>query len=358
MPIRNPLRLRIAALLIAVLACGDAWPLADVVERPSIPSARAPQALLLALARAGHRLVAAGERGIVLLSDDNGGSWRQAQVPVSVTLTSVHFIDASNGWITGHSGVLLHTSDAGQTWSTSLDGTRVAGIVLDGELAKGAKANPAQLAEARRLVADGPDKPLMDVHFVSPESGFVVGAYGLFLHTEDGGRSWRPWQARLANLKGRHLTRIASVDGSLYVVGEQGVAYLSVDGGNTFKELASPYHGTFFGVVSLSADEVIIYGLRGSAFRVGRRGAQWTRLATPAPVAYCAATRLASGVVVLASQTGELVRSPDGGASLEPLPAPVHNLTTAMAEADDGALILAGRGLSRLALDAIAGGAR
>ncbi|MES2943818.1 MAG: glycosyl hydrolase, partial [Pseudomonadota bacterium] len=42
-------------------------------------------AATLAVTRAGKRLVAVGERGTVLLSDDNGVSWRQASVPVQAT---------------------------------------------------------------------------------------------------------------------------------------------------------------------------------------------------------------------------------------------------------------------------------
>ena len=344
-------RMRLVAALISMLGCGTAWALVDVVDRPSITSERAAQSLLLAVTRAGHRLVAVGERGIALLSDDNGKSWRQARVPVSVTLTSVRFVDEKDGWITGHSGVLLHTTDGGETWSKRLDGSAVAMIVLDAELAKGAAAEPAQIAEARRLVADGPDKPLLDVCFLSQHVGFVVGAYGLFLRTEDGGKTWSPWQSRLQNLKGRHLTRIASLSRELYLVGEQGVAYLSTDAGNTFKELKSPYRGSFFGVVALSSDEVVIYGLRGNAFRVGRHGGKWTKLTSPVPVTYAASTRLASGETIIASQTGDLLRSADGGASLVPAQAPIHTLTAAIAEAADGSLIVAGRGISRLFLN-------
>ncbi len=54
-----------------------------------------------------------GERGIVLLSDDAGVSWRQAKVPVSVSLTAVQFVDAEQGWAVGHLGVVLHTQDGG-----------------------------------------------------------------------------------------------------------------------------------------------------------------------------------------------------------------------------------------------------
>ena len=63
---------------------------------------------MLAVATVGNRLVAAGERGIVLLSDDGGASWRQARVPVSVSLTALQFVDGRTGRVRGEG--------TGQSW--------------------------------------------------------------------------------------------------------------------------------------------------------------------------------------------------------------------------------------------------
>jgi hypothetical protein len=61
---------------------------ADLLAQPAQANVRAAASLQLSVARAGKRLVSVGERGLVLLSDDDGRSWRQArQVPVSVALT-------------------------------------------------------------------------------------------------------------------------------------------------------------------------------------------------------------------------------------------------------------------------------
>src|SRR5690606_9884464 len=95
-------------------------------------SARAQHSLQLAVSRAGNRLVAVGERGVVLLSDDDGRNWHQAEnVPVSVTLTDVHFVSATHGWAVGHSGVVLHSADGGETWQRQLDGNQAAKIILE-----------------------------------------------------------------------------------------------------------------------------------------------------------------------------------------------------------------------------------
>lgn len=72
------------------------------------PVAHAAQAMLLGAAWAQKRVVAVGDHGIVLLSDDHGRSYRQARaVPVSSSLTGVSFADARHGWAVGHWGRLL-----------------------------------------------------------------------------------------------------------------------------------------------------------------------------------------------------------------------------------------------------------
>ncbi|MFU0418243.1 WD40/YVTN/BNR-like repeat-containing protein, partial [Acinetobacter baumannii] len=73
--------------------------------------------MLLDATRAGKRVVAVGEHGIVLLSDDEGKTYRQARtVPVSATLSAVSFADEKHGWAVGQWGVILATSDGGETW--------------------------------------------------------------------------------------------------------------------------------------------------------------------------------------------------------------------------------------------------
>jgi len=102
----------------------------DVLVTPSVKAVKAKQSLLLDIAKAGERLVAVGARGHVLYSDDNGGKWHQAKVPVSVLLTSVVFPDVRNGWAVGHSGVVLHSADSGETWKKQFDGNAANQMII------------------------------------------------------------------------------------------------------------------------------------------------------------------------------------------------------------------------------------
>jgi len=84
------------------------------LDTPAIMVKAPTKVLLVAITRApDNRLVAVGEHGVAIYSDDNGTSWTQASVPVNVTLTCVSFATAKIGWAAGHYGVVLNTQDGG-----------------------------------------------------------------------------------------------------------------------------------------------------------------------------------------------------------------------------------------------------
>lgn len=335
------------ALICGVFAPGSARAEPDVLERPALTrvAERAVASVMLGLGRAGARLVAVGERGMILLSDDGGARWQQAAVPVSVTLTSVHFADAQHGWAAGHSGVVLGTTDGGQSWTKLLDGKLAAARVA--EEAKKPGASPAFAAEAERLVADGPDKPFLAIHFRDARHGLVAGAYGLLFSTADGGRTWQPLQARLDNPRGLHLYSIHDAGDALYIAGEQGALFVSRNGGSDFESLPTPYPGSYFGVLG-SGGTLLVFGMRGNAWWSADQGASWHRSAVPGPNTLTAGTVLDGGRIVLVDDAGNVLASEDGGRSFAPAGLAKLTPLNAVAAGAGGGLVVAGvRGLAR-----------
>jgi photosystem II stability/assembly factor-like uncharacterized protein len=366
MPAHNPpLRhsLLAAVILCAVCLSGVAQAekkqsVPDLLYLPALESKRAQQSLQLAVARAGDRFVAVGERGIVQLSDDGGHTWRQAKnVPVSVALTDVDFVSARIGWAVGHSGVVLRSVDAGETWLLQLDGNKAAQVVLEDarqRLVAGQAGAEKALRTAEYLVQDGPDKPFLDVAFQSDNHGYVVGAYGLALETHDGGKTWQSLMGRIPNPRGKHLYQVRIKDQQLLICGEQGTLFRSTDGGGSFVEVRTPYSGTFFGALNLDAQGLLAYGLRGNAWRSLDGGTSWQKAEVGQPVTLSAGLRLRDGSVLLADESGRLLRSTDNALSFAPLPVQQGTGITGIVEAADGGLILSSaRGMSRIELDAI-----
>jgi photosystem II stability/assembly factor-like uncharacterized protein len=343
-------------LVATVLRGGDSVSAQSplVLERPSLMSDKAVGAAMLAVTRAGERLVAVGERGIVLLSDDSGRSWRQVVTPVRVSLTTVTFVGEKKGWAAGHLGVILHTEDGGESWVKQFDGIRAAALVLAAaEQRAAAEPDPEKredlLFSARRLAADGPDKPFLDLCFLDERTGFVVGAFNLIFRTTDGGVTWTPWQDRVENPMELHFYGIQAVGDMLYIAGEQGLLLRSSDAGVHFNTLASPYEGSYFGLVTDPAGSVVIFGLRGNVYRSIDGGESWDRVETGIPVSLSAGTRLTGGELVLVSQAGDLLASRDGGRSFQRQPDGQPVPATDLVQTADGGLVMASlRGMQRV----------
>lgn len=328
----------VAACAGAAIPAAGAAALAEPMARPAQMVARPAGAYLTAVALAGKRLVAVGERGVIVLSDDGGRTWRQAKVPASVTLAAVQFPTPTHGWAVGHYGIVLHSGDGGETWSRQLDGVQAAQLVLQD--AQAGQGGEAYRAEAERLVADGPDKPLLALHFVDARNGIVVGAYNLALRTSDGGRTWAPLSGRLDNPKASHLYAVKAAGNDVYIAGEQGLLLRSTDGGQRFGRVDIAYQGSFF-AMALAGDDVVVAGLGGNAYRSADQGNSWQKLDVPVPASITAISAQ-GGRYLMTSQAGVLLAGRAGTGRALPLKtAPLPPLNDVLAQAD-GSLVVVG----------------
>ncbi len=253
----------------------------------------ASHALLLASARAGERIVAVGDHGVVLLSDDSGKSFRQAKaVPVDATLTDVSFVDARQGWAVGHWGTILHTGDAGENWAVQRSDVST-------------------------------DRPLFAVHFFDAKRGVAVGLWSLVLVTEDGGGHWQtvtmpvPDGAKKADLNLFGL--FADNRGRLFATAEKGTLLRSDDLGKTWVYLPTGYAGSFWTGLAGADGSLLAAGLRGSLFRSTDDGRTWTRLNSGSKSSITALANVGKDVFAVGAD-GLVLRSTDGGASFEATP--------------------------------------
>ena len=305
--------------LFALAALADSGgKFVDPLQSPARLHSGAAKGTLMTVAVAGSRLVAAGRNGVVVYSDDNGGSWIQAAVPVQSALVALSFPTPLEGWAVGHDGVVLASQDGGKTWCGRLNGKSVA--TLSEEYYRQAlEKNPADVQldaahkQAQRLVEDGPDKPFLDVWFSDSQHGYVIGAFGLILVTSDAGKTWLPLLHAIDNPSGFHLNSIRGSSQGVFIVGEQGL-FLKLDPtSGRFKAMPFPYNGSLFGLVTDDA-RLFAYGLRGRLFRSHNAGASWESLDTGMTatinngVYIPTAKRLA-----LVTQGGDLLISDDDG---------------------------------------------
>ena len=287
----------------------------DVVNTPAKVTKLASAKPLLAVVKADKRLVAVGQRGHIIYSDNQGESWQQATVPVSSDLTAAYFVSANKGWVVGHDGVVLMTMDKGVTWQKQLDGWQVIAILKQQAKELAASATQQDLVvELERIAEQGADKPFLDVWFENEKIGFVVGAFGLIFKTQDGGKTWQSIIHQVQNPGFLHLYAVKGHKGSVFVAGEQGTLLKQSADSSAFVALNSPYKGSFFGLLS-SSDVLLAYGLRGNLVRSTDNGTTWRQIDTYTPSGLMDGAVLDNGQLILVSQRGDILLSKNQGVS-------------------------------------------
>ncbi|WP_226457362.1 WD40/YVTN/BNR-like repeat-containing protein [Pseudomonas sp. AF03-9] len=309
------------ALPTAVQAASDT-PAAAVF---AIESPKAAKGLMIDVVHAGKRLVAVGDRGHILYSDDQGATWAQAKVPTRQLLTAVYFVDDKQGWAVGHDAQILATADGGVTWTQ-------------------------QFQDLKR------EAPLLDVWFNDANHGLAVGAYGALIETTDGGKTWNDVSERLDNEDQFHLNAIAHIkDAGLFIVGEQGSMFRSSDDGQTWEKLQGPYEGSLFGVIGTAQPQTLLaFGLRGNLYRSTDFGSTWEQVELNAArgaleFGLSGATLLDDGAIVVVGNGGSVVVSHDDGLTFSVFNRPDRISLSSVTAAGNGNLILAGQGGVRVA---------
>jgi photosystem II stability/assembly factor-like uncharacterized protein len=326
-------RKRIASGLLAGLAAialgapVSAAPLADRLERPARPSANAEHAPLTDLQRLGGNLVMVGASGHILLRDA-GGRVRQAEVPVDLLLTAVHFVDERYGWAVGHDGVVLHSSDGGATWRSQLDGRTISQLMqrwAEAEVARLEASSSAAPDDEALLAAldnasfalddvlagstSGPSRPLLDVWFRDASEGWAVGAYGMIVHTRDGGATWE-FLPGLDNPDRLHLNAVLGLaDGTLLVAGEGGRLYRQAAG--QWQPVQPLTQASLYALLPLRDGRVLAMGFGGALFASADQGASWQAVSLPVKASLYGGEQLADGSLLLTASAGQLLHGPD-----------------------------------------------
>jgi photosystem II stability/assembly factor-like uncharacterized protein len=263
--------------------------------------AGAIHAPVLAATHAGTRMVAVGEHGVVLLSDDEGATWRQAQaVPTQALLTDVSFADAQNGWAAGHDGVILHTGDGGEHWA----------------LQREDKAS---------------DKPLMSIRFSDVSHGLAVGLFGLALRTEDGGATWVPFDLIPGSGDDKHLYAIFGDASALCIAAEAGAIYRSTDAGTTWALVQTSNIGSFWTGAALADGTLLAAGQRGHVFASHDHGASWAEVTSGTQQSLTSIVQTAEGSVQISGLAGTQLTSRDAAKTFEARARPDRLPLTALA---------------------------
>jgi photosystem II stability/assembly factor-like uncharacterized protein len=180
---------------------------------------------------------ACGRWGTAIHTKDGGHTWERQNTGVEYGLFSIHFVDSRHGWAVGDEGTIIHTADGGKSWSRQKAPTysgRKIRVTKDG-------GKTWKMAESKEHYT------LMDVFFVTPTTGWIVGEETHIFYTENGGKTWS-----LQFKDEDYILKAVSFSSPLigWAVGEYGFTYHTADGGKTWE------HQAGFCRVSDETDEI------------------------------------------------------------------------------------------------------
>ncbi len=306
---------RLASLALSAAVAAAAVYAFSARPMPVFPdtAVRADRLQINGIAKAGKRLVAVGEAGHILFSDNLGAHWKDADVtPQSgSTLTQVNFSDSLHGLAVGHDGVIVKTEDGGAHW--------------------------------RQVRFDEKhSEPLLGVTTLDANTVYAVGSFGKILLSKDDGAHWGAPPVMPDIADGHVNALVAGEGGRMLLVGEAGMLQRSSDGGEQWQALTLPYKGSLFGGLALSADTWLVYGMRGHVFRTEDFGNTWTQIDCGLPTSFFGSLQLQDGRVVLVGQGGVMMVSSDAGKSFK-----IHRVggrfsLTSLVELAPGELLVGG----------------
>jgi photosystem II stability/assembly factor-like uncharacterized protein len=221
-----------------------------IVEKSSTPH----DDLLAVDGRRSGDKTAVGKFGLIFTTRDGGKTWQPRPSGTAKALTAVSFADPSHGFIVGSGGAVLASKDGGANWQPQSSGTK---------------------------------DQLLSVHAQSATHAFAVGAFGILLSTTDGGATWRKHELKWDGLIERIVKESGYVEPNLnavtfsspqngWIVGEFGLVLHTRDGG---KSWASQRYGgdlpQLYAVEFVDDRRGWAIGQGGSLIETGNGGQQW-----------------------------------------------------------------------------------
>jgi len=145
----------------------------------------------------------------MLHTTDGGATWTNQNIPPNNAYYSVFFTDLLNGWATGYAGKIVHTTDGGETWTdqTAPFNTEYYRICFinsnEGWIAGGdAGGFPSYISHRVILhttnggvtwiqqYGQAYESLLRSIYFVDQNNGYTTGESGIIMKTTDGGSNW------------------------------------------------------------------------------------------------------------------------------------------------------------------------
>lgn len=353
----------------------------------------------------GKVLIAVGERGVILRSEDSGRHWTSSSVPrKDFDVRTVIHHPTSGAWIAaGTRGAILRSLDSGKTWAALDHQLQVTFEALFVEPRSGALLIGGEDGYVGRSIDAGLGWQLTRIRMpdpVSPVTAFyslpgqllATSAMGRFLTSADNGTTWElhdmnsnvyftdavfdpdhrvalmsshvgdvfrrepgddAWERveLSSNGRKRYLSAIRHDprSKSLVVTGHHGMAATSTDGGKTWQQVETGFDTSMESVAQLADGRYIGFGEGGFICSGKDAGRNWRVISPSLNMNLRELVAVPKDNVLVASgELGSILRSVDSGQSWETVSITYPNMNTPpelrslIVTANEGALVAAG----------------
>jgi len=139
------------------------------------------------------------------------------------------------------------------------------------------------------------------------------------------------------------LNSITQIDENrLMIVGEAGLMLRTQDAGETWTQMLSPYDGSFFGVMNLSNDIQLAFGLRGNLARSDNFGSSWRLVDTHTQQTLMGATDHLGRIAYIVGNGGVFLKGIDSGRKWESKTRDDRSSASAVIETRKGDFVMVG----------------
>lgn len=207
---------------------------------------------------AGARIVAISLEGFVLLSDDNGATWKKINPGVNITPYRVRFGDANTGYLAGTNpgNAMLKTVDGGNNWfpiQFPTGGTAdMTFLSANLGFVYGAQFIYKTIDGGKTWInipfpyhhSNNNNVSLYSGWFFDEKNWFVTGTAHSLFHTTDGGATWAT--VNIGTVRAPLIfTDIAFVSRTIgYATGDRGEIFKTTDGGSSWIQVGVTGSGT------------------------------------------------------------------------------------------------------------------
>ena len=193
---------------------------------------------------------AVGKLGKIVYTDDGGEAWEGQDSITDYNLMGIFFLNDQEGWVVGDRGTILHTTNGGHLWSSQVSGTEhhlrdvffldskqgwivgEQGLVLSTEDGGYQWKERTDLNKLFTVEESDFFASLFGIYFINTQNGWIVGDYGIILHTINDGQTWEKQKSNTSALL-MDVVFVDSLNG--WVVGESGTILHTVDGGKIWE---------------------------------------------------------------------------------------------------------------------------